>query len=660
MFRTLRAVVAVLVLCLFAGSCQVLSWWMDVPAQVSVGSIFTILVGEKTAAGAEHVAAVLQLPNGFQVVGASALVVGGSTSSIVPNGGRRDDPNVLASYVAEPGHYLASFQGPGLSLGPAITVTSTLKVYIRAPTGPGVHQVKLALGNLGPTGLPPYVHQVPVGIVDFAAITTTSNVRSVQLLAEPPPRPFTPVTTEHWDTQFPASSVAMGDLDADGRDDFAESEPSGVRAYVTRGGAMVEVTGNLPASLHLFATEIVDFDGDGMGDLLVRPSGLGTPLVVYGSGGPQWTVGPSLSAGGFPTRGTIADVTADGRPDVLLQEGGNIHVYRANADRTFTHMATGMAPGQVLLTADLDADGAAEVLLSTSAGPVQLWRTDGTGSWFLAGDLQLGSPLLPGSNPFVAIDLDGDGRREIVRGGSSAGYRYVAGTLVPIWTQPIVFDRAVALDHDRSGSSDLVTFGPSGLQLWRNTGVGFFQNVVVPRAAGFIGVFGVDRLAMADIDGDSFPDLVAQMPDGPMLWRNTTTGSARYGSACAGPGFAAPQLSAQGVVAPGQSVTVQMTGALPDGPGFLWAGLSKRTWAGAPLLPLALAPIGAPDCELLAEPSVIVPKTADASGLITHVLPLPSLLPTDTLTFFLQGAVFAPGANAFPFLFSQGLALKMQ
>jgi hypothetical protein len=145
-----------------------------------------------------------------------------------------------------------------------------------------------------------------------------------------------------------------------------------------------------------------------------------------------------------------------------------------------------------------------------------------------------------------------------------------------------------------------------------------------------------------------------------MLWRNTTTGSARYGSACAGPGFAAPQLSAQGVVAPGQSVTVQMTGALPDGPGFLWAGLSKRTWAGAPLLPLALAPIGAPDCELLAEPSVIVPKTADASGLITHVLPLPSLLPTDTLTFFLQGAVFAPGANAFPFLFSQGLALKMQ
>jgi hypothetical protein len=664
MIRTLRAVVAVLVLCLFAGSCQVLSWSMDVPAQASVGSVVAMVLTGTTTVGwtGGDTTAVVQLPDGFEVVGAYAEAMSSSSQFVRHvGGGTRDDANVLANYTAEPGHFLTSFYGSGPSSSPGVTsVSVTLKVYVRVPAVVGLHQVKLALGSIGNMGQPPYVHQLPAGITDFASITMSSHVRTVQLLAVPPPPPFTLEAMETWDTPNAALGFAMGDLDGDGRDDFVEVESTQLRAYLTRDTGLVEITGSLASPPLVSNVDIADFDGDGLGDLLVQPpANPPAQMVIYGSGGPQWTPGPTLAAAGYATKWAIADMNADGLPDVLLEVAGTLSLHRSNENRTFTAMPAPPS-GAMLLVADLDGDRVAELLLRTAAGAVQLWRIDGLGNWIYVGDLQFGGVVTPNTEPYLAIDLDGNGGKELIRSGSSVGYRYVGQALLPIWAQPLTFQRALAMDYDRDGLDDIVTSQNSGLQLLHNSFGGFFANVPLPSSAGFRLIFGPALLAAVDIDGDSFPDLAVQATEGPMIWRNTMTGAGRYGAACAGTGFAAPQLSVLGTVAPGQSVTLQLTGALPNGPALVWAGLSKRTWAGLPLLPLGLDFVGAAGCELLAEPSVIVPKTADASGLITHVLPLPSLLPTDTLTFFLQGAVFAPGANAFPFLFSQGLALKMQ
>ena len=662
MVRSLRAFVLVLVACLLAGGCQILSWTFEVPSQVAAGSVFVVEVTGTTDGGFGATGAVLQLPNGFEVVGATAWSYGtspqyGTDLRIHAGGGVRDDPSVLVNYLAEANHYLVSFHGSG-----AIPTTSgfeaVLKVFVRAPTTSGSAQVKLALGDFldHPVVWRP---QFP-NTLDFGAISGTAHARTVQVVATAPPPPFTPVATELWDTPTPAATFAFGDLDGDGRDDFVECEASGTRAYSSRASAWLEITGNLPTGPTL-AVRLADFDGDGHGDLLLDGA------VWFGSGGPQWTPGPVLPlADAFP-----CDFDGDGRPDLVGRAGTGLVAFRAMADRTFAPASAGLpvtGSPRVLAVGDLDADGDAEVVELTVPSQVRVWRWSAVG-WAPAGTVPFTAFPPPWSDPVVVLDVDGDGRTELVGSGNSQAYRWNGPVLVTVAMQPIEFGAAVALDHDRDGRVDLFVTRPfqipgqaptGSMQLWRNAGAGAFQSVALSKAAGFGNRLEASRLQVGDLDGDSFPDVAARLPEGPVVWRNTLTGAASYGEGCGGAGFAAPQISVTGSVAPGQSVPVQISGALPSAPGFLWAGLSRRTWHGLPLLPLDLDFVGAPDCELLAEPLVIVSLTADAGGVMSKLVPLPALLPTDALTFFLQGAAFAPGANPMQFVFSDGLALKMQ
>ena len=110
----------------------------------------------------------------------------------------------------------------------------------------------------------------------------------------------------------------------------------------------------------------------------------------------------------------------------------------------------------------------------------------------------------------------------------------------------------------------------------------------------------------------------------------------------------------------GQTSTLWFAGAEPNGPVVIWAGTSKRTWFGAPLLPLALAAIGAPGCSLLAEPLIVAGLVADGSGNAFLPVLLPGVGPTSSLIFFTQGAAFVPGSNNVQAVFSQGIALKIQ
>ena len=61
----------------------------------------------------------MQLPLGFSVVGGFSTAANSLTA---------DDPALLASYVAEPGHFLASW-----SVAQASNVSALLKVFVLAP-----------------------------------------------------------------------------------------------------------------------------------------------------------------------------------------------------------------------------------------------------------------------------------------------------------------------------------------------------------------------------------------------------------------------------------------------------------------------------------------------------------------------------------------------
>ncbi len=664
--RYMRGSVAVLVACLLAGSCQITSWSWVTPPQVAVGTTFVVEVNGAVNVVAGSLAAVLQLPTAFQHFDAHVHTSNGTTATITGH----DSPAVLSSYAAEPGYFLTSFEGTsGFTEHP---FNVALKVYLRAPAMPGVYTLKIALGGI-PSSTGTYQTQFPVGVTNFALINAAVHVHTILVVNTPAPPPFTLAADGLWSWPGGASWLRpkMADFDGDGRDDLvvANSSTASPQVWLSRPSGWIAAGNGLPLVGGGGAIAVGDFDGDGYKDLVAS-----TGRVLFGGAGVTWIQGPllphALSLNPYLIAVATGDVNADGRVDVVLSDGTGYYVFRANADRTFTSFGNGLpgpaaSSGGWLVVVDLEQDGISEIL-----GPGQMWRSDGQGNW------QTVAGLPPSTVAAVVLDIDRDGVMEVVVNGAGVAFTYVGQALQPgTLTVPLVFDDAVAMDYDRDGWTDIVLSknGPfyiaysSVFQLWRNQGGVGFSQVPLTHADGFgslhpmAGGWPMGRMAVGDIDGDSFPDLAA-IPggEGPRVWRNSSTGASAYGSPCSASGFPTPQLRALGTVAPGQSPALELLGASSMGFTIVWVGTSKRHWLGAPLLPLALGQFGAPGCSVLAEPAQASCYYADVAGRVTVAVALPNLAAMQQLTFFAQGAVLAPGANGLDLLFSNGLALKLQ
>jgi enediyne biosynthesis protein E4 len=182
-------------------------------------------------------------------------------------------------------------------------------------------------------------------------------------------------------------------------------------------------------------------------------------------------------------------VNCDGHPDLLVSAGGVQH-----------------AQGDALLND-------------------RLYLNDGHGGFALAS-----AGMMPGdgesTGPVAAADFDGDGKAEVFVGGRvvpgqypatprSFLYHHVGGKLVDVTDQVAPGLRSVGMvtaavwaDVDGDQRLDLVLaleWGP--VSYWHNTGHGL-ENHTTP--AGLAGVTGWwSSLAVADVNGDGRPDLVA-------------------------------------------------------------------------------------------------------------------------------------------------------
>lgn len=662
---------SIVALGLLLGGCTMLTGF-EVPTQVWSGQPFEVLVeGRGPMFGGGVAAAVLQMPNGFIVEGASCMTRNQSETRFLPGGGQRDDPAVLSIYTPEPGHYLASFSGTGV--GPTIgsntiPATGTLKVFVRAPAGTGSHQIKLSLA--GKVGTAPFQAADPAGVTTFSSITMATNVKQLIVVAQPV-TPFVPDTAGLVNASTAGldwRGCASGDIDGDGRDDLvALVELMGARAWLSRAGApWIERSQGLPfgsSPVHRLAMD--DVDGDGWPDLAINSG-----QMFYGNGGTSWTLGPPLP-GSYAH--AVRDVDGDGRADIALASGqGPVRVFRSNGNRTFTELnSVPVASVGSINLLDVDGDGHCDLLTTPSS---TIWRGDGQGNWT---DTQAPTNI----DHAVASDIDGDGQPELVMlqrpafGNTFvAAMRWSTGAWVPVPlslpapAQSLDAPSMIALlDHDRDGRQDLAVImgsrvigGRSWMELWRNAGQGQFTRVNAPGLAGFLVYSSVD-MVVGDYDGDSFPDLaIAPRGEYPLVWRNTATGLSPYGTGCAAGPFAMPQITATGNVLRGSTnFALHAQGGQPNGVAILWLGVSKRFANGAPLLPFDLGSTGAPGCRVLAAPDIVFLMPTDGSAQVTMPLPIPNLPSFERLTVFTQGAMLASGANALGLLFTAGLAVKV-
>ncbi|HEX2096981.1 MAG TPA: S8 family serine peptidase [Solirubrobacterales bacterium] len=251
-----------------------------------------------------------------------------------------------------------------------------------------------------------------------------------------------------------------GDVDGDRRADLTTLHTSG-SAYVFAGNAATgfstttagtSFAGAMDSALHdstgSYAIDSADVTGDGRSDLVtIKASG---GVYVYASQGDR-TFGPAavslpsmkpamVSGGTFEPIG-VADVTADGRADLVGMQnlyGVNAHVvYPGQPDGTFgalqasqyaaVNSALKDGTGDYYLdVADVTGDGRADVVAESDAGALRVFRANAGGGFqavTTTAEFAL-DPLMKdgqGHEPIGLADVNSDERADLVALNNSSG-----------------------------------------------------------------------------------------------------------------------------------------------------------------------------------------------------------------------------------------------
>jgi hypothetical protein len=108
----------------------------------------------------------------------------------------------------------------------------------------------------------------------------------------------------------------------------------------------------------------------------------------------------------------------------------------------------------------------------------------------------------------------------------------------------------------------------------------------------------------------------------------------------------------------GSNFPIVIANLPPTAPPVLMLGLSNTTWRGVSL-PLSLAPLGAPGCDLLTSSDVFLPIGNFNGTAYTSLAIPPDAVPSATPVLFAQGLALDPGANQLGTVVSNGAALAI-
>jgi tetratricopeptide (TPR) repeat protein len=314
-------------------------------------------------------------------------------------------------------------------------------------------------------------------------------------------------------------SIAVGDYDNDGHPDLYVVIPSGRNFLFHNNGDgtfsdVTEKAGVVGPGGSLSAT-FADFDNCGKLSLFV--AGLdGVKVYHYVADGVFQDVtekaGLKPEPGEVDTRAVLFDADNDGFLDLVLTAytnlnqppqkdpftfpndfaGATLHFYRNNGDGSFTEKtgASGLASAKGRMRgavfADFNNRGYSDLFLFRDDGPPLLYENQGEDKFVL--------------------------------------HRETGAALA----KAVVIDAQVA-DFNHDGYFDLAVWFSDGYQVLLNQRDWKFSPVATPAVSAPAGLFGF-RGAVADLNGDSFPDLLAADAHGKLHFLVNQAGRFREGS----------------------------------------------------------------------------------------------------------------------------------
>lgn len=218
--------------------------------------------------------------------------------------------------------------------------------------------------------------------------------------------------------------VRIADIDGDGRNDLATSDVA-FRVDIWLQDANGALVPKYDPELWFDFQSVddirfVDLDGDGRADLVARMAGGKTVVRFQSADGTFSDTGTIL--GNF-TQIAVGDVNGDGRPDIVGTSGSFIVVIPQLAGQTFGASQAAYPTGPrtmfqeppntyAVAIADLDRDGRLDVVATTESSGVLVFlqRPDGTLAMPDPYDGKLGSR----ASHLLVADLDADGRPDVL------------------------------------------------------------------------------------------------------------------------------------------------------------------------------------------------------------------------------------------------------
>lgn len=341
----------------------------------------------------------------------------------------------------------------------------------------------------------------------------------------------------HLGTSYP-SSIAIGDVDGDGRSDLVVTREGFGLVTIYRNTSVngaISFASNADFSVGFGPqnVSIGDLDGDGRLDLAVANFSSNSISVlrnISSSGNISFETKMDFTSGSQPQSVAIHDLDKDGKPEIVSVNSDNtvntISVFKNTSvigNISFSAKVdyqTGVQPYNIAI-GDLDGDDKADIAVacSYSVSVVSIFK-----NLSVAGVISLDNKVdyPSGLNPYsIAIgDLDGDDRPDLATANYSYNPPYTFSVFKNTNISGIIsFDpkvdhqtgnspRSVAMeDLDGDGRPDLAT------ALWLDAKVSLFKNTSTSGTISLSGNvdfstgLGTQCIAFGDLDGDGKSDI---------------------------------------------------------------------------------------------------------------------------------------------------------
>jgi VCBS repeat protein len=188
-------------------------------------------------------------------------------------------------------------------------------------------------------------------------------------------------------------------------------------------GALVATASSPRPDGALVAAIAADVDGDCDDDLIIATDA--APPTIFRRTGTTFDGGTALG-GGPVTAITAADVDADGAVDLITASATSLLLWRNDGagsfgpDQPALVAGTKLTSAKALAVADVDANGAPDLVVGQTAAPMQAWLGDGSG--FQPNDAAI-PPVPLDVARFEMVDADGDFDPDLAVASVAAGVR---------------------------------------------------------------------------------------------------------------------------------------------------------------------------------------------------------------------------------------------